>query len=74
MNWLPNYTCMSCGEIKTSDNIYLCPKCIDNLPITTEKQITHFSPFIYEEPIRSIILSLKYNDNGFAAKALAQSK
>lgn len=72
MNWFPNFTCMACGgEIKTSNNKYLCPKCMNNLPIRSEIQTTHFSPFIYDEPIRSMILRLKYDDNGFIAKALA---
>ncbi len=72
MNWFPNFTCMACGtEIQSTSNIYLCPKCMDNLPIMSETQTTHFSPFSYAEPIRSMILSLKYNDNGFIAKALA---
>ena len=72
MNWFPNYTCMACGsEIQTSENAYLCPKCMANLPITTEVQTTHFSPFIYQEPIRSMILRLKYDSNGYIARALA---
>jgi len=72
MNWFPNYTCMACdGEIQTSTNTYLCSNCMSKLPITTEKQHGHFSPFIYEEPIRSMILKLKYASNGFIAKALA---
>ena len=72
MNWFPNYTCMACGcEIQTSTNQYLCSKCMDNLPVITEKQVGHFSPFVYEEPIRTMILKLKYADNGFIAKALA---
>lgn len=72
MNWFPNFTCMACGaEIQTSTNPYLCPKCMENLPIITETQTTHFSPFRYEEPIRTMILKLKYADNGFIAKALA---
>lgn len=63
---------MACeGEIETSTNQYLCPKCMEKLPIMTEEQLTHFSPFIYEEPIRSMILKLKYSSNGFIAKALA---
>ncbi|MBR4418471.1 MAG: ComF family protein [Clostridia bacterium] len=72
MNWFPNFTCMACeAEIQSSYNPYLCPKCMNNLPIMSETQTTHFSPFVYEEPIRSMILNLKYNDNGFIAKALA---
>ena len=72
MNWFPNFTCMACGcEIQTSNNIYLCEKCMSNLPIMSETQTTHYSPFVYEEPIRSMILRLKYDDNGFIAKALA---
>ena len=72
MDWFPNYTCMACkGEIQTSSNIYLCPKCMSNLPIMPEMQTTHFSPFTYAEPIRSMILELKYDSNGFIAKALA---
>ena len=72
MNWFPNYTCMACGgEIETSSNQYLCPKCMDQLPIMTEVQTGHFSPFIYEEPIRTMILKLKYSNHGFIAKALA---
>ena len=72
MNWFPNFTCVACGgEIQTSTNIYLCPKCMEKLPVMTEEQTTHFSPFFYEEPIRSMILGLKYNSNGFVAKALA---
>ncbi len=72
MNWFPNFTCMACGgEIQTSTNAYLCPKCMDNLPVMTETQTTHFSPFFYEEPIRTMILKLKYSSNGFIAKALA---
>ena len=63
---------MACGcEIQKSSNVYLCEKCMKHLPIMTEKQITHFSPFIYEEPIRSMILRLKYSSNSFIAKALA---
>lgn len=72
MNWFPNYTCMACGtEIQSSANAYLCPKCMQQLPIMTETQTGHFSPFVYEEPIRSMILKLKYASNGFIAKALA---
>ena len=41
------------------------------LPIMTEEQTTHFSPFFYEEPVRSMILKLKYDSNGFIARALA---
>ena len=71
MQWFPNFTCMACGaEIQNSANVYLCPKCMDNLPITTISQTTHFSPFNYEEPIRSMILRLKYDNNSFIAKAL----
>ncbi|MCQ2382112.1 MAG: ComF family protein [Clostridia bacterium] len=44
---------------------------MNNLPITTDTQSNHFSPFIYTEPIRSMILKLKYDSNGFIAKALA---
>ena len=44
---------------------------MEQLPIMTEEQTTHFSPFYYEEPIRSMILKLKYASNGFIAKALA---
>lgn len=44
---------------------------MEKLPIMTEEQTTHFSPFVYEEPIRSMILKLKYASNGFIAKALA---
>lgn len=44
---------------------------MDKLPIVTEKQNGHFSPFFYEEPIRTMILKLKYASNGFIAKALA---
>ncbi|MCM1404502.1 MAG: ComF family protein [Prevotella sp.] len=72
MNWFPNFTCMACGgEIQTSTNTYLCPRCMDNLPVVAETQTTHFSPFYYAEPIRSMILKLKYSSNGFIAKALA---
>ncbi len=72
MNWFPNYTCMACGtEIQNSANIYLCHKCMQKLPIMTETQTSHYSPFIYEEPIRTMILRLKYANNGFIAKALA---
>lgn len=72
MNWFPNYTCMACGcEIQASSNAYLCPTCMNNLPIMTEKQTTHYAPFFYEEPIRTMILKLKYASNGFIAKALA---
>ena len=72
MNWFPNYTCMACScEIQNSTNDYLCQKCMDHLPIITETQTGHYSPFAYEEPIRSMILKLKYADNGFIAKALA---
>lgn len=72
MNWFPNFTCMACGtEIQTSTNIYLCQKCMKNLPIMTEIQTVHFSPFIYKEPIRNMILRLKYSSNAFIAKALA---
>ena len=63
---------MACGgEIQSSSNAYLCEKCLRNLPIMTEVQTDHFSPFYYEEPIRSMILKLKYTSNGFIAKALA---
>ena len=72
MNWLPNYTCMACkDEIQNSSNPYLCPKCMATLPIMPEIQTTHFSPFVYQEPIRNMILQLKYNSNGNIAKALA---
>jgi ComF family protein len=30
-----------------------------------------FSPFIYGDPIRKMILALKYSDNGFVARAVA---
>lgn len=72
MDWFPNFTCMACGcEIQSSNNKYLCLKCMNNLPIVSESQTTHFSPFTYEDPIRKMILELKYNDNGYIAKALA---
>ena len=72
MDWFPNFTCMACGcEIRNSTNLYLCEKCMNNLPIMTETQSEHYSPFTYEEPIRSMILRLKYDSNGFIAKALA---
>jgi ComF family protein len=38
-------------------------------PDTDDKN--HFAPFIYEEPIRQMVLSLKYSDNGFVARAVA---
>ena len=44
---------------------------MEHLPIMTEKQTGHYSPFFYEEPIRTMILKLKYASNGFIAKALA---
>ena len=44
---------------------------MESLPIMTEAQTTHFSPFFYTEPVRSMILSLKYSSNGYIAKALA---
>ncbi len=70
--WLPNYTCQACGkEIQYSDNQYLCSQCMNNLPIMQEATTTHYAPFRYAEPVRSMILSLKYNDNGLVAKALA---
>jgi len=63
---------MACGaEIQASTNEYLCAKCMNQLPIMTETQTNHFSPFFYTEPIRSMILKLKYASNGFIAKALA---
>ncbi len=71
MNWFPNYTCMACGcEIQASNNAYLCSNCMATLPVTTAPQTNHYSPFVYEEPIRTMILKLKYADNGFIAKAL----
>lgn len=70
--WWPNYTCAACGcEINTSDNPYLCAKCMANLPVVTDKLTTHFAPFRYAEPIRSMILRLKYQANGDIAKAIA---
>ncbi len=44
---------------------------MEQLPIMTQVQTGHFSPFFYEEPIRTMILKLKYASNGFIAKALA---
>lgn len=44
---------------------------MDELPIMAEEQTAHYSPFFYEEPIRTMILKLKYASNGFIAKALA---
>lgn len=44
---------------------------MNQLPIVTTAQTGHFSPFTYEEPVRTMILKLKYGDNGFIAKALA---
>ena len=44
---------------------------MNHLPVITETQTSHFSPFAYEEPIRSMILKLKYASNGYIAKALA---
>jgi ComF family protein len=42
------------------------------LPLNTDTENKkHFAPFLYEEPVRRMILSLKYGDNGFAAKAAA---
>jgi ComF family protein len=31
----------------------------------------HFAPFIYDDMIKRLILSLKYDDNGFVARAVA---
>ena len=63
---------MACGnEIQSSTNAYLCPTCMEKLPVVTQTQTGHFSPFYYEEPIRSMILKFKYASNGFIAKALA---
>ena len=68
----PNFTCVACGaEIQSSPNAYLCEKCAESLPFNMDEDATHFAPFLYEEPIRSVILSLKYSDNGFAARAVA---
>lgn len=68
----PNFTCVSCGcEMNGSPNAYLCQKCMDTLPFNDSIPKTHLSPFIYEEPVKKIILSLKYSDNGLAARALA---
>lgn len=44
---------------------------MNKLPIMSEATTTHYAPFRYAEPVRSMILSLKYNDNGLVAKALA---
>jgi ComF family protein len=44
---------------------------MDTLPFNDDAAKTHFAPFIYEEPIKKMILSLKYSDNGLAARALA---
>lgn len=44
---------------------------MNQLPIVTEPQNEHYSPFFYQEPIRSMILKFKYASNGFIAKALA---
>jgi ComF family protein len=55
-----------------SPNPYLCQKCADKLPFyTNNEDKKHFAPFTYEEPVRSMILSLKYRDNGLAARGLA---
>ena len=63
---------MACGcEIQASTNDYLCPRCMNQLPIVTQTQNGHYSPFLYAEPIRTMILKFKYADNGFIAKALA---
>jgi ComF family protein len=40
------------------------------LPFNTENSGGVNAPFLYEEPIRSMLLKLK-NDNGFAARAVA---
>jgi ComF family protein len=68
----PNFTCLACGcEIQNSANAYLCEECISGLPFNLDINKKHIAPFSYEEPIRSIILKLKYGDNGFAARAVA---
>jgi len=61
---------------------HLCNKCAEKLPINTqpvtlvnrdEKQYftKAAAAFIYEEPIKSLILELKYNANGLVAQAVA---
>ncbi|MDR0384296.1 MAG: ComF family protein [Christensenellaceae bacterium] len=68
----PNFTCVACnGEINSSENKYFCDKCIERLPFCVEENGIAFSPFEYEEPIRKMILSLKYNDNVFVGRAVA---
>jgi ComF family protein len=69
----PNYTCVSCKrEIAESSNPYLCEKCMAKLPFCTDTGNKEcFAPFMYEDPIRKMILELKYSDNGFAANAIA---
>ncbi len=70
--WFPNYTCVTCGaEIQNSANAYICDECIDKLPFNVDMTEIHFAPFLYEEPIRSLILKLKYSDNAFCARAIA---
>lgn len=73
LNFLfPNWTCVACqGEICNSPNQYLCTDCFERLLFNTEKQKGKHAPFLYEEPIRSMLLQLKYNDNGFVAHAVA---
>ena len=69
----PNFTCVSCAcEMNNSPNGYLCQKCMDALPFNddiTDK--THHSPFTYADPVKKMILSLKYSDNGLVACAVA---
>lgn len=44
---------------------------MQNLPFLEEDMTTHYAPFRYAEPVRGMILKLKYTGNGLVAKALA---
>lgn len=78
-----NHTCLVCGhELNAPQNVYLCDKCAKSLPLNTEPlalvdktQKQYFTrgvaPFAYAEPIRSLILSLKYSQNGHVPAMLA---
>ena len=83
-DWLfPNYACLICkDELNAHQNLHICDKCAQGLPINNQSvtladKSAHqwfdksFSAFIYEEPICSLILALKYNNHGQVAKFIA---
>jgi len=79
----PNHTCLICkGELCAPQNNHMCEACVKNLPINTEpvtlvdaeaRQYFRrvYSAFMYQGEIPSLVLRLKYNNNGDVAVALA---